>query len=165
MGYHTDFNGSFDIIFNDKTKEQEVVKLVNGLNGTRRVKRDMSLANFPLKKPAAYYGVEGEFYVTPIDCKFIRKSDDITILNHNYPPSTQPGLWLQWIIEDHEDDSFTLEWDGEEKFYNYIAWLEYLIKKIFIPANAVLNGEVEYRGEDWTDTGFITIKDNIVTST
>ena len=33
---------------------------------------------------------------------------------HNYPPRTQPGLWMQWKIqEDHQ----TIEWDGGENFY------------------------------------------------
>ncbi len=166
MGYNTDFRYSFDITFKDESKKKEIITLVNGLAGTRRMKRDMSLADFPLELEPSAYGIEGEFYFPPIEGNnWLGQEKDSTVLNSNYPPLTQPGLWLQWIIVDNEDDSYTLEWDGSEKFYEYVAWLRYLLDYIFIPGEVVLNGEVEYRGEEWDDHGTITIKDNIITST
>ena len=55
-----------------------------------------------------------------------------------------------------------LEWDGGEKFYYYIEWLKYLIDKFFQPWGVILNGEIEWTGEDRDDLGKIVVKDNVV---
>lgn len=67
------------------------------------------------------------------------------------------SIWCQWIIEDGE-----LQWDGNEKFYSYIGWLEYLISEYFEKWGIKLNGEVEFRGEDPDDIGLISVVDNAV---
>ncbi len=159
MGYTTEFKGSFDLDFSQTSdqKTTDVIKLVNGLNNTRRMKRDLSKIQDTLDQPYQYYGIDGEFY---IDGKgFMGENLDPSTINSNGPPSTQPSLWLQWIINESEDDTYVLEWDEGEKFYSYIEWLEYLIEKIFKPNNVLISGTVEFRGEDWTDIGTITIKD------
>jgi len=161
MGYTTDFRGSFDVTFNDESKKQEVIDLVNGLASTRRVKRDLSKIQTELTKSPKEYGVEGEFFYGGTG--FAGQDNDASVINGNQPPSTQPGLWLQWILTDMASDGeYVLEWDGGEKFYEYVAWLDYLVEKIFAPNNVVLNGEVEWRGEEWDDTGTIMIEDNVV---
>ena len=71
----------------------------------------------------------------------------------------QPGLWLQWVLNDSGTE---LEWNGGEKFYNYIEWLKYLIVHFFEPWGIKLNGEVEWSGEDRTDVGKIVVKDNVI---
>ena len=53
-------------------------------------------------------------------------------------------------------------WDGNEKFYSYIEWLEYLIDKVLAPRGYVVNGEVTWGGEDRRDTGKITVVNNKV---
>lgn len=68
----------------------------------------------------------------------------------------QPGLWCQWRL----DDETTLAWDGSEKFYNYIEWLQYLIAHFFEPWGIKVNGEVTWQGEDNADIGKIIVKDN-----
>ena len=68
-----------------------------------------------------------------------------------------PGYWCQWVINGNK-----LVWDGGEKFYNYVEWLEYLIDNYFAPNDYVLNGEVEYQGEDYDDFGRIIVTDNEV---
>ncbi len=163
MGYTTEFNGFFNLTFNDKTKQDKVINLVNGLASTRRMKRDLSKIEDTLKEPISYYGIDGEFYYE--DSLNYGQNDNISIVDRNTPPSTQPGLWLQWIIEYQDKDTYILEWDQGEKFYNYIEWLEYLIEKIFKPNNVSISGSVEYRGEDWEDIGTITIKDNKIINT
>ena len=162
IGYTTEFKGSFNLKFNDKTKEEYVVKLVNDLASTRRVKRDLSKIQDQLDKPYTDYGIEGEFYTEGKG--FMGQDSDPSVLNNNYPPSTQPSLWQQWVIN-VDNDNYILEWNQEEKFYNYTEWLEYLIEKIFKPCNVSISGSVEYRGEEWSDIGTITIKDYKVINT
>lgn len=71
-----------------------------------------------------------------------------------------PGFWCQWIPT---DDAKGIEWDGNEKFYNYVEWLEVIIEKFLIPNGYVLNGEVQWEGEESGDLGNIIVKDNVVT--
>jgi hypothetical protein len=68
-------------------------------------------------------------------------------------------LWCQWIPNEEGD---AIVWDGGEKFYNYVEWIQYLIDKILSPRGYILNGEVFWEGEDSGDEGKIVIKDNIV---
>ena len=159
MGYTTEFKGSFDLDFSNSTAEKanDTIKLVNGLNNTRRVKRDLSKIQDTLDKPYQEYGIDGEFYIDGRG--FMGQDKDPSVVDGNNPPSTQPGLWQQWIIEQEDASTFVLQWDEGEKFYNYTEWLKYLIEKIFKPNNVKISGTVEFRGEDWTDIGTITIKD------
>lgn len=68
-----------------------------------------------------------------------------------------PGYWCQWVPS---SDGMGLEWDGNEKFYDYVEWLEYLIKHFIKPWGLKLNGEVEWEGEESGDLGLIIAKDN-----
>ncbi len=160
MGYTTEFEGNFELKFNDESKRDHVTNLIDGLSSTRRMKRDLSKIQDKLDKPYQEYGTQGEFYFNK-DSTNSGQEQDFSILDYNNPPETQPGLWLHWEIPEHDKDS--LEWDQGEKFYNYTAWLEYLIKAIFIPNNVEITGSVEYRGEEWSDKGTINIENNTVT--
>ena len=70
--------------------------------------------------------------------------------------SKYPGILCQWIITD--DDK--LEWDGGEKFYNYVEWLEYLIKNYFNVWDVKLNGTIKWQGESMDDRGKIIVENN-----
>lgn len=83
--------------------------------------------------------------------------DNDKIINYNQPPSTQPGLWCQWIPT---EDNMGIEWDGTEKFYHYVEWLQYLIDKVLAPKGYVVNGKVNYQGEDTDDKGIVTVYNN-----
>lgn len=72
-----------------------------------------------------------------------------------------PGFWCDWVPT---EDGTGLEHNGNEKFYNYVEWLEYIIEHFVKPWNLKLNGEIEWRGEEWEDTGTIYVEDNIVRS-
>jgi hypothetical protein len=48
-----------------------------------------------------------------------KQGHDLSIIDHNYPPENQPGLWCQWIPN---EDGTAICWDGGEKFYNSIEW-------------------------------------------
>lgn len=159
MGYTTDFSGQLELTA-PATPEQ--VKYINTFSGTRRMKRDVK------KLLALYggdhglkgeYGIEGEYFCKD-DGDAGQKGDE-SILDYNTAPKTQPGLWCQWVLS---EDGTTLEWDGGEKFYEYIKWLEYLIKNFFKPWGIKLNGEIQWRGESFDDNGIIVVKNNKVTT-
>ena len=83
--------------------------------------------------------------------------NDYTI-DYNTPPSDCPSLWCDWYY-----DSATKEFKPSDgKTYEYIRWLEWLIKYIFNPADIKLNGEILWQGEDILDRGIIHVKDNVV---
>lgn len=146
MGYTTEFEGSFEF---DRPLDDETYEFLTKLAHTRRMAR---------KVDEDIYGPEGEFYVDG-GGDFGDNHED-NIIDYNRPPGDQPSLWLQWVPT---EDRRHLEWDGGEKFYYYITWLEYLIKKVFEPRGYKLNGEVEWYGEDRDDVGTIKVEDNKVT--
>ena len=147
MGYTTDFLGHFII---DKKVDEDTFNLMNGLAGSRRMKR----SGLPDK-----YGVEGEFYFETENMGQNKNPLMGEIVEYNTPPRTQPSLWLQWVVE---DDHQTIRWDGSEKFYNYIGWIKYLIEKILKPRGYKVNGAVSWQGEDKEDVGTINITENVV---
>jgi hypothetical protein len=150
MGYTTDFEGSLSIT-PSLTMKQTVY--INQFSESRRMKRDVNILQELYKGKHSLdgdYGVEGEFFNQDIE--------DRSVLDYNTPPKTQPGLWCQWIINDNGE----LEWDGGEKFYNYVEWLEYLINNFFKKWGVVLNGSIRWRGDSFDDIGTIKVNDNVV---
>jgi hypothetical protein len=97
-------------------------------------------------------------------------------LNIDKKLSLDDYQWLiKWNDDRHEDleqklsyycqwkpteDGLHLEWDGNEKFYAYVEWLEYLIKEFFQPKGYILNGKIDWEGEENDDIGKIIVKDN-----
>ena len=136
--------------------------------------------------PEEIYGKEGEYFVGGTG--FAGQDRDDSIVDYNTPPGqigydskmefnerweennrraeegeSQPGLWCQWIVEGDEH-GMVLQWDGGEKFYNYVEWLKYLITHFFTKWDVLLNGEIEWYGEERSDMGKIIVKDNVVTT-
>ena len=144
MGYTTDFSGRFELNKELSPKMEQYLKL---FNETRRMERNTD----------EVFGVQGEFFVFG-GGSFGQDHED-NIVDFNEPPSTQPSLWNQWTPS---DDRMGIEWDCGEKFYNYTEWLVYLIHKILAPNGYVLNGVVEYSGEESGDVGEIVVVDNRV---
>lgn len=136
--------------------------------------------------PEEIYGKEGEYFV---GADGFKGQDDKcpSIIDYNTPPGQigyqdktmdfdkrwkennrrtnkgecQPSLWCQWVVEDNGDGQ-VLQWDQGEKFYHYIEWLKYLINHFFEPWGVKLNGQIDWYGEDRSDMGRITVKDNVV---
>lgn len=154
MGYTTTFDGS--IKFN-KPVAEKLKNYIKKFNETRRMQRNNNKIKelYPNWKELCFngeLGTCGEYFVgTDV---FPDKS--IVDYNYSYP---QPGIWCQWIINDDDE----LVWDGGEKFYYYTEWLRYLIKNFFEPSGYILNGVIEYHGEDDYDFGKIVVVDNEVT--
>ena len=76
--------------------------------------------------------------------------------DERHEASKYPRIWGHWIIADHDQ----LEWDGGEKFYNYVEWLEYLIKNYFNVWDVKLNGTIKWQGESMDDRGKIIVENN-----
>ena len=159
MGYTTYFDGSLKF---NKPVEDWLVEYIDRFNNSRRMKRDNEKIKelYPKWKDLCFngdLGVDGEYFVGGIG--FMGQGDDDSVLEHNYPASTQPGLWCQWVIGGNNDE---LMWDEGEKFYDYVEWLEYMIDNFFDPLGYILNGDITWEGEDSDDVGVIHVEDNIV---
>jgi hypothetical protein len=153
MGYSTDFEGSFTL---DKPLSIAQYNYLKAFNEIRHVSRHENITEkLPDRlrtKVGLPVGVEGEFYVGDAD---------EGVIDQNQEAKTQPGLWCQWTPT---EDGEGIEWDGGEKFYNYVEWLEYIITSFIKPWGFKLNGEVKWEGESNKDMGKIVVKDNKVTT-
>ncbi|MFD6858071.1 hypothetical protein ACFWCF_12135 [Rhodococcus sp. NPDC060090] len=74
------------------------------------------------------------------------------------PTRGRPLSWCQWVPT---GDGSALEWDGDQVFYRYTEWLEYLIAALLAPRGHVMSGIVEVRTSAG-DFGRITVRDNEV---
>ena len=160
MGYSTSFMGDFTLSRPvTKIEKDYLFKFTHTLRGSYDVKQLAAdsqemygMPNYNNKKnrtPEDIYGADGSYYV----------GDNFKYLLRNNNNGLGPTGYCQWILG--EDDE-TLIWDGGEKFYYYVEWLEYLIKYIFGPWGIKLNGTVFWSGDDVLDTGKIVIKDNYI---
>lgn len=77
------------------------------------------------------------------------------------PHLGMPGFYCQWVPT---DDGKHLEWDGSEKFYQYVDWLKYLDGKFFRKWGVQINGEVFWHGEESDDVGVIKAVDSQITT-
>ena len=67
-------------------------------------------------------------------------------------------MWCQWILDENIN---SLVWDEQDKFYEFEEWMIYLVN-ILSKRNYILNGEIDWEGEDQDDKGTIIVKDNVV---
>ena len=191
MGYTTDFDGSFKLSRPATAEEMSYINRIASTRRMQRdVTKLMELYKGQHGNPFAkdktnadeVYGFRGEYFAK--DDGDMGQSNDGSVIDHNAASGEiawkdydgdwakreelqnainadiikQPGLWCQWQL----DDETTLSWDGSEKFYNYIEWLQYLIAHFFEPWGIKLNGECFWQGEDNSDMGKIEIIDNVI---
>jgi hypothetical protein len=161
MGYTTEFEGEFKL---DKPLTEAQEKYLIKFAQTRRMERDADVVKTfadPVREAVNLpVGIDGEYFVGGTG--FYGQGHDPSVLDNNEPPITQPGLWCQWIPNSERN---AIQWDGGEKFYNYIEWLDYIIKKFIIPWGYTLNGKVNWQGENPEDIGQIIVRDNVVRTT
>lgn len=163
MGYTTDFQGSFAL---DKPLSKDHFNYLRQFAEVRHMKRDEKLlcgVDDPFRVAVGLpIGTEGEFYVGVLSgvesCSLAHS--DRTVLDANMQASTQPSLWCDWAPN---DEGTAIEWNGTEKFHNYVEWLEYIISNFIDHWGYKLNGIVEYQGEGPFDFGKIKVKNNKVT--
>jgi hypothetical protein len=160
MGYTTEFSGSFSL---DKPLLASHSAYLHKFATTRRMERKQTIASklpdpvreaagLPIGKQGAYFvGGGGDF----------GQGTDASIVNSNGAPDGQPGLWCQWVPTETDDG---IEWDGGEKFYDYTKWLAYIIEHFLMPWGYILDGEVEWFGEDRDDRGIIIVENNIIST-
>jgi hypothetical protein len=158
MGYHTNFDGEFEI---EPPLTPEQADYLMRFNQTLRMKRDAAKAEMiPDPERVAVglpIGNDGEYFVEGTGD--FGQDEDASVIERNSPPGSQPGLWCQWVPS---EDGTTLAWDEGEKFYNYVKWLEYLIKHFLAPWGRKITGQVSWKGEEDSDMGIIYAKDNRV---
>lgn len=70
-----------------------------------------------------------------------------------------PGFYCQWVFD---RKTCTIEWDGGEKFYEYIEWLEFVLRKCN-ELNLSADGKISWQGDGHQDRGKITVKKNQIT--
>ena len=161
MGYTTDFIGEFKL---NKPLTVAHKNYLDAFNDTRRMQRNAEITEKhpdPIRKAVGLpVGREGEYFVGGEGFRG-QKHDMNDIIDHNRPPADQPGLWCQWVPNANGD---AIEWDGVEKFYDYVEWLEYIIGHFLAPWGYKLNGEVEWEGEESGDVGKIVVIDNDVST-
>lgn len=86
--------------------------------------------------------------------KFAEERHD-NLVGNGYP-------WCQWRpTEDGTGIEYT---EDEVSVYDFDDWLEYLVETFLAPWGYVLNGRIDYHGEDLgsQDLGAIFVKDNEV---
>lgn len=159
MGYTTDFRGALEITPPLNPKQ---VDYINLFCSTRRMKRDPKVLQEMYKGKHGFngtYGNKGEYFA--FDDGNMGQKRDNSINDFNSTGSI-PGLWCNWKIT---EEGTNLEWNGGEKFYNYTEWLQFLITHFFTVWDVTLNGEIQWRGEEWDDNGTITVIKNLVSTT
>lgn len=161
MGYTTEFDGFFEL---DQGLTEDQAKYLNEFSNTRRMKRRTEGTKEmpdPVREAVGLpVGTDGGYFVG--GGGLCGQDRDASVIDYNKPPEGQPCLWCQWIVRD-DDTRTIIEWDGNEKFYNYVEWLEYIIENFLNPWGRTLNGKVCWTGEDSGDLGKIVVKDNVVT--
>jgi len=163
MGYTTYFTGAISI---DPPLNEKEIKYLTKFADTRRMDRE-----------------KGPYYVGAGGVAGQAREDDIR--DYNRPSEGQPGLWCQWVPADIQVDELdtpilarSIEWDGGEKFYYALEWMQYLVdhfigndpiaKKVdpekfdFLQGHT-LNGEILAEGEEQGDIWKIIVEDNVVT--
>ncbi len=185
MGYTTDFFGEFTIT---PTLKKEHADYLRMFAETRRVKRSPELTEKrpdPLREAVGLpVGVEGGYFVGAtergedaevrrIRARLAAKHDampidffeeaylELGVLDPNREPEDQPGLWCQWTPN---EDGTAMRWDGGEKFYSYVEWLQYLVEHFLGPWGYRLNGSVRWQGEEHHDKGRIVVADNEIST-
>jgi hypothetical protein len=154
MGYTTIFDGTFNL--NKRLFDSEAIYLIE-FSRTRRMQRNPAILQSipdPAREAVGLpLGEEGCYFVNQ---KWDEDSE-VSVVNYNRPPKTQPGLWCQWVPT---ADGGGIKWNGTEKFYDYVEWLQYIINNFIEPWGYVLNGEVNWQGEREEDIGAIVVINN-----
>jgi len=159
MGYTTNFEGEFTF---NKQVDKELEKYVNNFARTRHMlyNTEWIKKELPFWRAFTFDGNLGKngcliadenhvFDVWPNENeKWVKDVND---------SGDCPSLWANWKIENN-----TLVWNGAEKFYSYVEWLEFYITNFFEPNDLKLSGVVYFYGEDREDCGSIIIDENFV---
>lgn len=92
------------------------------------------------------------------DYEFLMKFSETRHRGESEFEST-PGIWCGWVPS---EDGTSIVWNEQEKFYHYNSWIKWLITNYLGPRGYMLNGTVNWYGEESDDIGRIVIADNVV---
>lgn len=86
------------------------------------------------------------------------------LLEFNEDPDTiegtHPDSYMQWVPTETLDG---IVWDGNEKFYNYTEWMQWLVQ--WLQARGIdAKGELLWSGEDAGDAGVLTVAGGVATA-
>ncbi|KAF2077189.1 hypothetical protein CYY_001510 [Polysphondylium violaceum] len=156
MGYTTDFTGSFTLT---PPLNQAQVDYLKAFSESRRMERSelkcKDVAD-PLREAVGLpVGEEGCYCVFSAADGNNGQTFDPTITDFNRPPKSQPGLWNQWLPN---DEGTEIKWNGFEKFYNYIEWMDYINQNFLKPWGITIDGYISWAGEDSEDKGVLEAK-------
>lgn len=158
MGYTTIFEGKF-ILDRELTKDHAAY--LTRFSKVRHMKRDpkkLEKCKDPFREAVGLpIGEDGCYFVGSLEpCG--QDYNHPSVVNTNEPPKGQPEVWCSW---EPTDNNKCIAWNEVEKFYSYIAWLEYLIEHFLKPWGYILNGKVRWIGEDSeNDQGLIYVLNN-----
>jgi len=151
MGYTTELTGRFDL---SKPLTEAQAAYLHKFGESRRMKRDSSKTvdrPDPLRAAVGLgVGAEGGYFVNEGGSFGQGNGTDVT--NSNKAPIGQPGLWCPWVPT---EDLTGVEWDGNEKFYEYSDWINYLIEHFLAPWGIRVSGRVLWQGEEDDDFGVL----------
>lgn len=158
MSYYVEYTGELKP---DKPFSEDLVKFLNMFGEIRHMQRnnDKIKQIFPNWKELCYkdnLGEDGKYFVSGTGYR--GQGEDNSVIDYNTPPYDQPSVWCDWKVTDDGN----IAWNGSEKEHNNVAWLEYIIKHFIAPEGYVLNGILEYQGEDPDDYGQIIVQNNTV---
>lgn len=99
MGYTTWFTGGLEF---DKPVSEELKNYINAFANVRHMKRNNDkikefYSDWEKNCFNGEFGEEGEYFIGGDG--FMGQNTDISVLERNCPPKTQPGLWCQWVID------------------------------------------------------------------
>jgi hypothetical protein len=104
---------------------------------------------------------EGQFDLDkPLTHAHWRRLSNFSQERHEEP--AHPSIWCDWTPTDEGDG---IEWNGTEKFYAYVPWLQYLIDHFLQPWGYTLSGSVQWQGHEMGDHGTIVVEGDKVSTT
>ena len=98
---------------------------------------------------------KGTFTLTPA-LTMEQYADLDAIENEKDAGNGSPDGYFQWKPTRNGKG---IQWDGGEKFYDYVEWLQWLIDAKLTPWGITLSGQVTYSGESRGDVGILRVVD------
>ena len=125
--------------------------LLNGKSKRRNSEVLAQALGISLQECLKRYGIEGQLYLKDDNIGVIPNKSRCyeEIPNQPFIRSLCGIPRLVWVYSPTEQ---AICWDGLEKNYYYVEWIEYLIRYVVAPRGYVLNGEVETFND--ADNGF-----------
>jgi hypothetical protein len=158
MGYTTNFTGQFNLSPTLTPEHKAYLTQFAEIRHMRRNPSKTAVLDDPLREAVGLpIGGEGDYYVgtaNKFDSQGVFGVKDESIIDGNSPPSSQPGLWCQWVPTVSGE---AIVWDDGEKFYEYVDWIRYLVDHFLTPWGYLVAGIVYWEGEESGDLGRIII--------